>query len=115
IVGGVVIAIGVGARQEIERIAAVIVDDRREFEALQDTVVPGAFEYARCDELVSFVKIRESAVGGEIGFVLGSEVTIEIGGGVPGLAVGVVNHGHKVMAETLLHLEGDTLVQGKGG
>src|SRR4029077_15309627 len=92
--------------------AAVITEDWRQFESLQYAIIPGALEYTGCNELVSFVEIGESAFCGEIGFVLRSVVTIEVGGGVPSLAVGVIGHGHKVTAEALLHFEGDALIEG---
>ena len=57
----------------------------------QDTrLFQGLSEYAGGNEFISLVEIRERVVGAKIGFVLRSVVAIEVGGGVSGLAVGVV-------------------------
>jgi len=55
-VGNVVVSVDGPTRQQIERMAAVVLENRRELEAGQDSAFPGAVNHSGEHDFVPFVK-----------------------------------------------------------
>src|SRR5215470_14468439 len=105
------IAVDVGSRKEIERMAGVVPNDGRELEPGERHVFPGTLEHCGDGEFMPLVEVGQSALKAQVGVVLGTEVTVEVGGSVERFAVRVIPYQREVVAETLLHLQDAALVE----
>src|SRR5207302_2872840 len=104
-VGGMMIAVDIGSGgQDVERVPAVIASDGRELPSAQHLVAPGSFQNAGYHDLVALIKTGKAAFEAQVQFVERSKVAVEVGGGVVGLAEGVVAQHADVVREALVHL-----------
>src|SRR5208283_238147 len=110
-IGGVIVAIGGLSTQQIKRMPAVVIENRRHLEAGQ-SAPPGAVEDSRDDHFVSLIEVGSSAFRTHVQVVLRSVVAVEIRGGVDGVAVGVIRHDRGGLVELLLDLDNAALIKG---
>src|SRR5271157_2081957 len=110
-IGGVIVAIGGPSTQQVERMPAVVIEDRRQFKAGQGAF-PWAVEDTRDYHFVALIEIRHSAIRTQVQVVLRSVVAVEIRGCVDGFAVGVIRHERGGLAELLLDFDNAALIKG---
>ena len=67
----------------------------------------------RCNQLVTLIERRKSALGSQIGIVHRPKVAVEIGGVVGGPAPSVVAKQREVIAEAFLNFENASVVEGR--
>src|SRR5258708_21517295 len=92
--------------------SAVVTEDRSQLESGQNTLFPGAVDDAGDHHFVPLIKLGETAVYVDVGWILRPIVTIEICRRVKGFTVGVIAKEREVIAEAFLDLQDAALVEG---
>jgi hypothetical protein len=113
IIGGVAVAIHVRSRQQIEGMAAVVPENRRQLPTAQPLAFSGGFCNHCCHDFMSLIKAGKTAFRIELSVVLGPKVTVEIGNGIDGLAERVIRQKTEVVAQTLGYLDNSSLIHAR--
>src|ERR1700722_2429919 len=92
--------------------SAVVTEDRSQLESGQNALFPGAVDHAGDHHFVPLIKLGETAVYVDVGWILRAIVAIEIRRRVKGFTVGVIPKEREVIAEAFLDLQDAALVQG---
>src|ERR1700686_5457139 len=91
--------------------SAVVTEDRSQLESGQNTLFPGAVDHAGDHHFVPLIKLGETAVNVDVGWILRPIVTIEICRRVKGFTVGVIPKEREVIAEAFFELQDASLVE----
>src|SRR6202035_3804787 len=91
--------------------SAVVTEDRSQLESGQNTLFPGAVDHAGDHHFVPLIKLGETAVYVDVGWILRPIVTIEICRRVKGFTVGVIPKEREVITEALLDFYNAALVK----
>jgi len=111
VIGGMAVAVDVGASEQIKRMPAVKTNNGRKLEAREGGAFPRAMDDRRRDNLVPLIKVGEPSFGRQISVVLRPKVTVEICRSVQCFAIGVVANECEVVAELLFEFDDSTLVK----
>ena len=111
LIGGVIVPVYLSTGVEVERMSAVVLEDRRQLEALEDGLLPRTVQHRSHHHFVPLVERRNSAIEVQVCRILRTEVGVEIGSGVDGFAVGVICEEREIVAQALRHLQNPTFIQ----
>src|ERR1700686_2793096 len=92
--------------------SAVETEDRSQLESGQNASFPGAVDHAGDHHFVPVIKLRETAVYVDVGWILRPVVTIEICRRVKRFTVGVIPKEREVIAEAFLDLQDAPFIKG---
>src|SRR5215472_396158 len=102
LIGRVIVAVDLSAREQIEWVPAVVGENRSKLETSQDAILlPRAVKNACDHNFVSLVERGQRTVKPEVCGILRTVVAVEVCRGVVGLAVGIVSEQRKVVLEAL--------------
>src|ERR1700730_6530314 len=92
--------------------SAVVTEDRSQLESGQNTLFPGAVDHAGNHHFVPLIKLGETGVNVDVGWILRPIVTIEICRCVKGFTVGLLPKEREEIAEAFFNLQDAALVEG---
>src|SRR6266446_10944000 len=112
VIRAVPVIIHVRSSQQVERMRAVVTNDRRHLKISEDGVLPGTLKHPRKHDLVPLIKSRKAAFCGKVGLICRTIIAVEIRHLVDRLTVGVAPEQGEVLTHALLNLECSPLVNG---
>src|SRR5580658_3616694 len=115
LVGDVIIAIDRAACEQIERMTAVVLENRRKLKTGQESVLPRAVDHPGQNHFVAFIEFRERALRVQVRGILRTEVGVEIGAGVEGFAVGVISEEREIVVEAFVDFDNAAFVEARRG
>src|SRR5260370_4476761 len=112
-VGGVIVAVHLASRQQVERMSTVVGKNRSQLKAGKQGILPGSFNYAGRNDFMALIEFRKRAIGTEVSRILRSKIAVKISTRVEAFAKSVVAKQGEVIAEALLDFQNSGLVNGR--
>src|SRR5579862_1014421 len=107
----VVVSVHFRSREQIERMSAVVVEDRRKLESSKNRILPWAVKHPGDDNLVPLVEFRERPIKTEIRWILRTVIGVVVGGCIESLTESVVAEQCEVIAEPFFHFHNQPLIE----
>ena len=112
VIGEMTIAVDVRSGQKIERMAAVVAEDRCQLEAAEDLrLLQGTLKDSGNHDLVALIEIRQGIIAAQAGGIKRRIVAVKVGRVVGCAAVSVIRQDREVVGEVLLEFKKAALVQ----